>query len=249
MRMCGSHLIPRTQFCDDFCDMCRRWWCAFAAVKSCTNSFNNLSPVFMASGSNQDLAQSQLSATDKNVSIESQVKNLVTGLQSQDMFSNSTPVRSKLKDNRRLKQTNKTKRQAHVFAPGQEADNSINQVPVQVIEHNDDLPQSGQQLLTTSGTSTDDSSNNNDDAIVNLLQQFINSTRNNENGKTERAKIELKELYINQMRKRDRAQRNLENINAAKLKPVECRMACKSKWCQRYPIINRLFSNINGQSP
>jgi len=101
----------------------------------------------MASGSNQDLAQSQLSATDKNVSIESQVKNLVTGLQSQDMFSNSTPVRSKLKDNRRLKQTNKTKRQTHVFAAELEADNSINPAPVQVIEHDEDLPQSGQQLL------------------------------------------------------------------------------------------------------
>ena len=34
----------------------------------------------------------------------------------------------------------------------------------------------------------------------------------------QRAKIELKGLYIQQMRKRDRAQRNLDNINAAKLK-------------------------------
>ena len=73
----------------------------------------------MASGNNQGTTQSQLSTMDRNKSIEDQVKSLVTGLQSQDMFSNSTPVRGsqKLKENKKMKQTNKSKRQQQVFAP------------------------------------------------------------------------------------------------------------------------------------
>ena len=180
----------------------------------------------MANGStNQDMPQCQLSSTDRNTSIESQVKNLVSGLQSQDMFGSNTPVRSKLKENRRNKQTNKTKRQQNVFTPEQSAGHSTDPAQVKETEEDiDELPQSGQQLLTVqpnpinSPIDSEGAMNSNKEAITNLLKQFINNKGNDLTRETDRAKAELRELYIQQMRKRDRAERNLNNINAAKQK-------------------------------
>ena len=182
----------------------------------------------MASGNNQGTTQSQLSTTDRNKSIEDQVKSLVTGLQSQDMFSNSTPVRGsqKLKENKKMKLTNKSKRQLLVFAPEQSAGRSTDPVPAQVISsnENDELPQSGQQLLTSQSNTEDSPDNlngatkNSDEAIASLLKQFINNAGSGEMRRVEKAKTELKEFYIQQTRKRDRAKRNLDNINSAKEK-------------------------------
>ena len=52
---------------------------------------------------NNDVPSSQLSNTEKNRSTNEQILGLVTGLTSQDMFEETTPVRSKLKENRRVK--------------------------------------------------------------------------------------------------------------------------------------------------
>ena len=49
---------------------------------------------------NNAVPSSQLSNTDKN---NEQIRVLVTGLTSQDMFKDTTPVRGKLKNNRRAR--------------------------------------------------------------------------------------------------------------------------------------------------
>jgi len=79
----------------------------------------------------------------------------------------------------------------------------------------DELLQSGQQLLTPQSNTEDSPDNpngttkNNNKVIANLLKQFIDNTGSNEMRRAEKAKTELKEFYIQQIRKRDRAKWNL----------------------------------------
>ena len=68
---------------------------------------------------------------------------------------------------------------------------------------NDELPQSGQQLLTPQSNTEDSPNNlngatkNSDKAIASLLKQFINNTGSSEMRRVEKAKTELKEFIYN----------------------------------------------------
>ena len=166
----------------------------------------------MASNYKTSTDSSQLSSSDKNKSTNEQIRNLVTDLNSQELFEN-TPVRNKqkLRDNRKLKKINKNNRENIIFNP--EAEGSTDSIAQ---GNNDDTIEESieiEQVTIQSGQCPPEPTN---DDMTDFLKLYINNNTGSSHLKrTEKAKKELREAFLQQTRKRDRAQRNLENIRSA----------------------------------
>jgi len=165
---------------------------------------------------------------------EDNVRDLVQDFQSQDIFSQSstsTPVQKKTK-----KKSNKTpisgnkpmgvlpsvgsskQSKQHVFRQEPGAGSSTDPLPVQIDEPDEDL-QSGQDDTTGTNLSTEATQANvsteKSDMIKALMNQLITNCKAPAS-KVETALRDFQRGYVQLIRTRDRAQRNLNNIQYSK---------------------------------
>ena len=196
----------------------------------------------------QQLSSQQLSQTEKNITEEEQVKNLVSDLQSQDLFTPPPPVRTTDKGKKQVrtkKQNSSThggvpinRKGAKQFIynpdPKQCSSRDVEMSTVTTTEYNNDPLQ--QVVVTDEGSKEGDDDDSlsiqsgqtpsvsdknkleRRNAIGEFMRQFIdNRVRGNSKiNKIDKAKQDLHQYYLNQMKLRDRAQRNLDNIRYSK---------------------------------
>ena len=198
----------------------------------------------------QQLSSRQLSQTEKNITEKEQVKNLVSDLQSQDLFTPPPPVRTtdkgKGKKQVRTKKQNSgthggvpinrkgAKQFIYNLDPEQCSSRDVEMSTVTTTEYNNDPPQ--QVVVTDEGSKEGDDDDSlsiqsgqtpsvsdknkleRRNAIGEFMRQFIdNRVRGNSKiNKIDKAKQDLHQYYLNQMKLRDRAQRNLDNIRYSK---------------------------------